>query len=147
VDGTALWKQAASVGLAALLLLGGYAYGNARWDGSASVWQQADTALRAGNLEQAELILLGALRRSPRDLDALYNLAQIKLRQGKVAEAAGYLESANRVEPGSPDIQFALGLSYLELGRKTDGRPLLEAFLEQEPSGERADIARDALAR
>jgi hypothetical protein len=47
--------------------------------------------------------------------------------------------------PNQVDSQLMLGLVYAELGRASEARVMLEQFLAQEATGQRADYARQAL--
>ena len=146
VNRTPMWRRLAVVGAALVILAGGLMLGNRHWAGSAAVLQQrARTAISNSDWAQAQALLERAVAADPTDSDSRYNLGVVCLQQNKLDEAAAAFEAVLALTPDSPDGLFALGLVYAGQDRSAEARTLLERFLAQEPTGNRADTARQVL--
>jgi Flp pilus assembly protein TadD len=64
---------------------------------------------KAGNLEEAEASLVGAVELDPGHRKALVNLARVRLDQGRPEEAEAPARSATELDPASPDGWRVLG--------------------------------------
>lgn len=147
VDRQPAWLRIAAILLAIGLLVAGVLVGNQRWAGRPELLlDRAATAYDAGDLTAAQQLLERAVAADPTDPLALYNLGIVYLQQEQLTQAIETLEQARSLAPEDPGVLFALGAIYTDLGRAADARPLLEQFLRQETSGDRADAARRALA-
>ena len=78
------------------------------------------------------------------ELQMQYGLLQLELEHP--AEALVTLQGAYALQPENPDVQFGLGNAYLRTGQLAEAKTLLGRFLENEPTGQRADIVRRWLA-
>ena len=67
---------------------------------------------------RAQDLLRSALASNPSLPDAHYELGELALRKGRLAEAVRHLELAEKLEPQSSEIHFALSRAYRRLGRK-----------------------------
>ena len=65
-----------------------------------------------GKLDLAEAQFKKAVKLEPRNFDANHNLGELYARSGKVAEAAPFLEQAQRIDPSSYDNGYDLSLAY-----------------------------------
>ncbi|PKO23910.1 MAG: hypothetical protein CVU38_01445 [Chloroflexi bacterium HGW-Chloroflexi-1] len=146
VDRMPRWRQAGAVLVVLVALVGGVALGNQRWAGSAAVLrQQAQAASSAGDLAQAQTLLERAIAADPTDAQSFFDLGWVHARQNDLPRAAGAFEAVLKLMPNQPDTRYVLGLVYADLGQPTDARAMLQGFLAQETSGERADHARSVL--
>lgn len=146
IDLTSKRTRWLAIGLALVVLLAGVWAGNQRWAGSALMLrQQAQAALQANDLAQAQALLTRAVAVDPSDPNTHYALGVVQAQRGNLDGAAQALETALQLVPGQVDTELLLGLVYAEQGRGAEARPLLAHFLTQEPTGERADYARQTL--
>jgi tetratricopeptide (TPR) repeat protein len=60
-------------------------------------------------------------------------------------EAIAYFTKAVTVDPAYADGYFRRGLAYLGAGKAAEAKADLAKFLELQPSGAQADLARKAL--
>jgi len=77
---------------------------------------------------RAESLLKSALVSNPALPDAQYELGNLALRRGHVAEAVRYLEQAEKLAPQSSQIHFALSRAYRRLGRKEKASQEMELY-------------------
>jgi tetratricopeptide (TPR) repeat protein len=66
----------------------------------------------------AENLLKAALSSKQTLPDAHYQLGNLALRKGRIDEAIRHLETAEKLEPQSSEIHFALSRGYRRMGRK-----------------------------
>lgn len=133
---------------AVALLFGGWQLGNARWQNSAETFRsQAYDALSAGSRGAARHLFEQAVAADPQDAVSLANLGLMQLQDEQFAQGVTLLERAYALMPDDPDVQFFLAVGYVETGRLTEAKPLMQRFLQAEDAGERADYARQVLAR
>ena len=146
VDRMPRWRLAVAILVAAAALVGGLALGNQRWAGSAAVLRhQAEAASIAGDLAQAQALLERAISADPTDAQSFYALGWVHVQQEDLPGAAQAFEAVLELMANQPDTQYVLGLVYADLGQMADARTMLQRFLAQEPSGERADHVRSVL--
>ncbi len=139
--------SALAVVIAIALLVGGVWLGNQRWARDADVLrQQAAVAYEAGDFATAQQLLEEVLQAGQPDGFDFFNLGLIYLRQEKIGQGITALESALERLPDEPDVWFALGAAYAQAGRNAEARSLLLRYLDQEPTGERATVARRILS-
>ncbi len=133
---------------AAALLFGGWELGNARWQGNAETLRtQAYDALSAGERDTARQLFEQAVAADAQDAISLANLGLMQLQDEQFAQGVTLLERAYALTPDNPDVQFFLAAGYVETDRLAEAKPLMERFLQSEDAGERADYARQILAR
>ncbi len=77
--------------------------------------------------------------------EAHYNLGYVMLERGRAQQAVHYFESAIKYDPRFADAHFNLAMAYEALSEKAKARVHWKRYLELEPTGTWADIARDHL--
>jgi tetratricopeptide (TPR) repeat protein len=103
---------------------------------------------RMGDEPGAEALYKKALDIDDRQPEAHYNLGYVLLERGYPGRAVTYFEAAIKADPRFADAHFNLAMAYEALGTPEDrarARVHWKRYLELEPSGTWADIARDHL--
>jgi Flp pilus assembly protein TadD len=77
---------------------------------------------------RAESLLRSALASDHSLPDAHFELGNLALRKGRLAEAVQHLEEAEKLEPQSSEVHFALSRAYRRLGRKDQASRELEVY-------------------
>ena len=112
----------------------GYPFLAEPWSALASYeLTQAQAGAPDASAERAATWYAEALRRNPRDFQALAMLGAIRLQAGDRADAITFLERAREVSPKAPRVLYNLSGAYLLDGRPADAVPLLEQLLQLEP--------------
>jgi tetratricopeptide (TPR) repeat protein len=93
----------------------------------------------------AEQLYRKALEVDDRQPEAHYNLGYVMLERGYASRAVTYFEAAIKADPRFADAHFNLAMACEALGDKTKARMHWMKYLEIEPTGTWADIARDHL--
>ena len=93
----------------------------------------------------AEKLYRRALELDDRQPEAHYNLGYVMLERGFASRAVTYFESAIKSDPRFADAHFNLAMAYEALTDKARARVHWKRYLELEPTGTWADIARDHL--
>ena len=101
---------------------------------------------RKGDLAGAERLYRQALLVDSEQPEALYNLGFLRLDAGEPAEALLLFERALKADPSFADAHFNAALALESLNQPRRARSHWSAYLELEPAGEWADIARRHLA-
>ena len=92
--------------------------------------------LKAGNPQEAEPQFRKALEIDPSDYGAAHSLAQLYLRQNRIADGIPLLEAAQRIRPDAYDNGYDLALAYLLTGKLKEARQRLDTLLAQRDAGE-----------
>jgi tetratricopeptide (TPR) repeat protein len=100
---------------------------------------------RQGDETGAEQLYRKALEIDDRQPEAHYNLGYVMLERGYASRAVTYFESAIKADPRFADAHFNLAMACEALGDRTKARIHWKRYLEIEPTGTWADIARDHL--
>ena len=100
---------------------------------------------RRGDDEQAEGLYRRALQVDAAQPEAQYNLGYVMLERGKPIEAIDFFKGAIGADPRFADAYFNLAMAYEQLGEGGKARPCWRRYLEIEPTGTWADIARKHL--
>ena len=103
---------------------------------------------RQGDEPGAEALYRKALEIDDRQPEAHYNLGYVMLERGYASRAVTYFEAAIKSDPRFADAHFNLAMAYEALGAAEDrarARVHWKRYLELEPTGTWADIARDHL--
>lgn len=101
---------------------------------------------RQGDANGAARFYERALAIDAEQPEALYNLGFLAFERGDTKSAASLFERAIVHDPGFADAHFNLAMAYEELGRSRDARPHWRTYLDLDPSGSWAEIARKYLA-
>ena len=100
---------------------------------------------RRGDEPGAEVLYRKALELDERQPEAHYNLGYVMLERGFASRAVTYFEAAIKSDPRFADAHFNLAMAYEALSDKARARGHWKRYLELEPTGTWADIARDHL--
>ena len=100
---------------------------------------------RRGDEAGAEELYRKALAIDERQPEAHYNLGYVMLERGYASRAVTYFEAAIKADPRFSDAHFNLAMAYEALTDKARARGHWKRYLELEPTGTWADIARDHL--
>jgi tetratricopeptide (TPR) repeat protein len=74
-----------------------------------------------------------ALVQNPNDYQANYYLGRLKRIDGDLDLARKYLDTANQLQPGSPEVLFEIAALSVSKHHYTDAEPLLLKVIAQEP--------------
>lgn len=99
-------------------------------------------AYRRGDAALAARRYRDALELDPGQPEALYNLGYLAQEAGDHAEAEVLLRTALKVDPSFADAYFNLGLVLRAAEREDEAREAWASYLELEPEGEWAPVAR-----
>ncbi|HEX4447169.1 MAG TPA: tetratricopeptide repeat protein [Polyangiaceae bacterium] len=100
---------------------------------------------RRGDEAGAEELYRRAIEVDPRQPEAHYNLGYVMLERGDAASAAKYFECALEGDPRFADAHFNLAMALEQVGDRARARPHWKKYLDLEPSGTWADVAREHL--
>jgi tetratricopeptide (TPR) repeat protein len=90
-------------------------------------------ALRAGDHERAEAILLAAAEKEPAPLEVLRLLGSVAFLRGHYLTAAIALKKAEARAPLDERSRFTLAMSYVVMGRRDWARPELQKLQQSAP--------------
>lgn len=82
---------------------------------------------RLGNAASAEEAFRRAIRLQPQFVTAYLQLAELYRTEGRELQADSVLRMGLDRVPGSPDLEYQLGLALVRQGRKTEALPLLRS--------------------
>lgn len=94
---------------------------------------------------EAEKLYKKALGIDPVQPEAQYNLGYVMLERGEAAVAVEYFRGALRSDPRFADAYFNLAMAYEQTGQVDKAKPCWRRYLEIEPTGTWAEIARKHL--
>jgi DNA-binding transcriptional MerR regulator len=97
---------------------------------------------RRNDEEQAEALYRRALELDAVQPEAQYNLGYVMLERGEATLAINYFQGAIASDPRFADAYFNLAMAYEQVGDAAKARPCWRKYLEIEPTGTWADIAR-----
>jgi tetratricopeptide (TPR) repeat protein len=100
---------------------------------------------RRGDEAEAERLYQKALQLDARQPEAQYNLGYVLLERGQAREAVDYFKGAIASDPQFADAYFNLAMAYEQAGESARARPCWRKYLEIEPTGTWAEIARKHL--
>ncbi len=101
---------------------------------------------RQGDVEHATRLYERALAVDPEQPEALYNLGFLAFERGDAASACAMFERAVEHDPGFADAHFNLAMTLEEQGRSDEARAHWQTYLDLDPTGSWAEIARKYLA-
>jgi tetratricopeptide (TPR) repeat protein len=99
-----------------------------------------------GDRREARACFERCLELQPAHVEARFNLANLLDEEGEMGPALEHYLAALRGDPFYADLHINLALLYEKLGRPEDGRQHWRRYLQIEPSGALADVARQRLA-
>lgn len=94
---------------------------------------EAEEALRAGDLDTAQVRFALAVERDPTNVDALYKLGVVHYEKRSFTVAEGLLRTALSVNPLHQGSREALGIVMLEQKRLDEAEKILTSALESRP--------------
>lgn len=100
---------------------------------------------RRGDEVEAEKLYRKALLIDFDQPEAQYNLGYVMLERGEAADAITYFLGAIKNDPQFADAYFNLAMAYEQSGNAEGARPCWQRYLEIEPTGTWAEIARKHL--
>jgi DNA-binding transcriptional MerR regulator len=100
---------------------------------------------RRGDEASAMDLYRRAIEVDTRQPEAHYNLGYVMLERGDARAATAYFEQALLGDPRFADAHFNLAMAWEQLGERGRARPHWRKYLEIEPSGTWADVAREHL--
>lgn len=104
-----------------------------------------NVCFRRGDDEAAEALYRRALGIDQAQPEAQYNLGYVMLERGQARESIGYFRGALESDPRFADAYFNLAMAYEQVGEPAKARPCWRKYLEIEPTGTWAEIARKHL--
>lgn len=100
---------------------------------------------RRGDEGQAERLYRSALEIEPLQPEAQYNLGYMMLHRGDPETAISYFSGAIETDPRFADAYFNIAMAFEQLGDTAAARRAWVRYLELEPTGTWAEIARQHL--
>jgi tetratricopeptide (TPR) repeat protein len=100
---------------------------------------------RRGEEAEAEKLYGRALEIDRVQPEAQYNLGYVMLERGRAGEAIAFFRGAIESDPRFADAYFNLAMAYEQIGDSAKARPCWRKYLEIEPTGTWAEIARKHL--
>lgn len=100
---------------------------------------------RRGDEDEAEKLYRKALSLDAAQPEAQYNLGYVMLERGIPGEAVLFFKGAIVSDPQFADAYFNLAMAYEQAGDSPRARPCWRKYLEIEPTGTWAEIARKHL--
>jgi DNA-binding transcriptional MerR regulator len=100
---------------------------------------------RRGDEVAAEGLYKKALSLDTAQPEAQYNLGYVMLERGQAAEAVEFFKGAIASDPQFADAYFNLAMAYEQAGDAARARPCWRKYLEIEPTGTWAEIAKKHL--
>ena len=97
---------------------------------------------RRGDEAGAEELYARALEIDPKQPEAHYNIGYVLLERAEPRRAIPYFEHAIVADPRFADAHFNLAMALEQIGERAQARPHWRRYLELEPTGTWADIAR-----
>jgi DNA-binding transcriptional MerR regulator len=104
-----------------------------------------NVCFRRGDEENAEIFYRKALEIEATQPEAQYNLGYVMLERGQAADAVAFFRGAIGSDPRFADAYFNLAMAYEQIGSPDKARPCWRKYLEIEPTGTWAEIARKHL--
>jgi len=100
---------------------------------------------RRGDEVGAEALYRRAIEVDLRQPEAHYNLGYVMLERGDARGSTAYFERALEGDPRFADAHFNLAMAWEQVGEPGRARPHWRKYLDLEPTGTWADVAREHL--
>jgi tetratricopeptide (TPR) repeat protein len=97
-------------------------------------FDQAITALSAGNYAAAESGFLNVLRVAPNHLATLQNLGVVYARTGRADQAIAIYRRALELSPHDRSVQLNLGLTYMRINSYDDAMAVFQTMAQEDPT-------------
>jgi tetratricopeptide (TPR) repeat protein len=107
----------------------------------------AQAALEAGMLDRGMELLKGMDESAIKSPDIFFNIGINFVNANRPDDAIVYFTKAVTLDPAYADGYFRRGLAYLGAGKAAEAKADLNKYLELEPTGAQADLARKAVAQ
>lgn len=107
----------------------------------------AQAALEAGMLDRGLELLKGMDESAIKSPDIFFNIGINFVNANRNDDAITYFTKAVTLDPAYADGYFRRGLAYLGAGKTAEAKADLNKFLELQPTGAEADLARKAVAQ
>jgi tetratricopeptide (TPR) repeat protein len=104
-----------------------------------------NVCFRRGDEPAAEALYRRALGIDQAQPEAQYNLGYVMLERGQARESIDYFRGALKSDPRFADAYFNLAMAYEQVDEPSKARPCWRKYLEIEPTGTWAEIARKHL--
>lgn len=104
-----------------------------------------NVCFRRGDEPAAEALYRRALGIDAAQPEAQYNLGYVMLERGQAREAIEFFRGALKSDPRFADAYFNLAMAYEQVDEPSKARPCWRKYLEIEPTGTWAEIARKHL--
>lgn len=104
-----------------------------------------NVCFRRGDDAAAEALYRRALGIDAAQPEAQYNLGYVMLERGQARESIDYFRGALKSDPRFADAYFNLAMAYEQVDEPAKARPCWRKYLEIEPTGTWAEIARKHL--
>jgi DNA-binding transcriptional MerR regulator len=104
-----------------------------------------NVCFRRGDDQEAEALYRRALSVDATQPEAQYNLGYVMLERGQARESIEYFKGALKSDPRFADAHFNLAMAYEQIDEPSKARPCWRKYLEIEPTGTWAEIARKHL--
>jgi tetratricopeptide (TPR) repeat protein len=104
-------------------------------------------AENGGNVDVALKLAQQAKERAPENVDVTDTVGWLYYKKNSFQMALNYFEECTERNPSNPVHQYHLGMTYLKLDRKEEGRRALRKALEMDPQFSESHSARQLLAQ
>jgi tetratricopeptide (TPR) repeat protein len=105
----------------------------------------AQAALEGGLIDRGLELLKGVDDASIKEPDVFFNIGVNLINANRPDDAVVYFGKAVALDPAYADGYFRRGLAHLQRNRSTEAKADLRKFVELQPTGPQADLARKAL--
>jgi tetratricopeptide (TPR) repeat protein len=105
-----------------------------------------ELALKKGNLEEGQEFFREALKISPEDEAAAYNVGEIFFSNQQIDEAIEYLELAVKIKEDWPKPYYKLGFVYLNKGEYAKALENFKRFIDLDPQNPEVPNVRNMMA-
>jgi tetratricopeptide (TPR) repeat protein len=105
----------------------------------------AQAALEGGMIERGLELLKGVDDASVKEPDVFFNIGVNLINANRPDDAIVYFGKAVTLDPAYADGYFRRGLAHLQRERSAEAKADLKKFVELQPTGAQADLARKAL--
>ena len=102
--------------------------------------KRADQYYAAGQFDQAEIEYKNVLKHAPQNAQAWARLGLIYFDEGRIGEAAPFLNRALQLDTNNFEVRLKLGTIYLDAGKAKEARDAASFVLDKDPRNAEAPI-------